>query len=103
MDEAEFNRKVEERVQAILAQRETNAAEQAAVQMRVSEDKQRKDQALMRLAASAGDERRAEAAFRSPEGFNRASSLASAAAVRAEAELMVSEDEEWWRQVNGGR
>lgn len=58
MDEAAINKLVEERVAAALAARQTDEAEQSAIRQRMTEDKMRKDSALMRQAAQGRDEAR---------------------------------------------
>lgn len=73
VDEAAINKLVEERVAAILAQRETSQADQEQIQQRQSEDKRLKDSSLMRLAQSANEE--PESGYGSGREFRRGREL----------------------------
>lgn len=96
VDEAAIQALVEERVAAILAQRETDAASQDAITAAQAEHKRRADQALMQLSASAQDE--SEARLKS-DSFRRGGELARSPGVLAVAlqEAQIIEIE-----VNGG-
>jgi|SRR5579859_67176 len=94
MDEAAIQALVEKRVAEILANRQVDEANQAAVEARQSEDKRVKDQALMRMSAAATEEARAEQAYKAGR-YDRASGLHQAPAIQAaaltEAEIVIAE------------